>query len=573
MRQEKSSLLRNKGFQSLLASLLCIVLGLLIGYIVLLIINPAGAGEAIRTIVENFLYYPSAAARLRYLGNTLVKTAPLLMCSLSVLFAYKVGLFNIGAAGQYVIGAGASLYCALGFGLPWYVCLLAAIAAGAVLGAISGLLKAYRNVNEVISCIMLNWISLYLVNALLSQVKETASPYTFTLSSTNPDAILPSLGLGALFSDNQYVTIAIPLTVIVAVGIWVLLEKTKLGYELRATGCNKFAAKYCGMKEKRNIILTMAIAGGLAGMGAATLFLTGFEQWQVTQSAVPAMGFNGIAAAFLGGLNPIGAIFSSYFIQHITNGGAYVDKTSEERHIEMGGSAMGRNILVVEDDRNICDLIHMYLVKEGFDVRIAGDGGKAIEEFQKQVPDLILLDIMLPVMDGWSVCAKIRETSKVPIIMLTAKGEVFDRIQGLEMGADDYVVKPFEMKELIARINAVLRRTEIPNDTSKRLTFDKLVIDLDSYELIVDGKKIDTPPKELELLYHLASTPNRVYTRNQLLDEVWGFDYFGDSRTVDVHIKRLREKIENVSSQWALKTVWGVGYKFELAGAPGAKES
>ena len=209
---------------------------------------------------------------------------------------------------------------------------------------------------------------------------------------------------------------------------------------------------------------------------------------------------------------------------------------------------MGRNILVVEDDRNICDLIHMYLVKEGFDVRIAGDGGKAIEEFQKQVPDLILLDIMLPVMDGWAVCAKIRETSKVPIIMLTAKGEVFDRIQGLEMGADDYVVKPFEMKELIARINAV-------------------------YELIVDGKKIDTPPKELELLYHLASTPNRVYTRNQLLDEVWGFDYFGDSRTVDVHIKRLREKIENVSSQWALKTVWGVGYKFELAGAPGAKES
>ena len=234
---------------------------------------------------------------------------------------------------------------------------------------------------------------------------------------------------------------------------------------------------------------------------------------------------------------------------------------------------MGRNILVVVDARNICDLIHMSLVKEGFDVRIAGDGGKAIEEFQKQVPDLILLDIMLPVMDGWSVCAKIRETSKVPIIMLTAKGEVFDRIQGLEMGADDYVVKPFEMKELIARINAVLRRTEIPNDTSKRLTFDKLVIDLDSYELIVDGKKIDTPPKELELLYHLASTPNRVYTRNQLLDEVWGFDYFGDSRTVDVHIKRLREKIENVSSQWALKTVWGVGYKFELAGAPGAKES
>ena len=225
---------------------------------------------------------------------------------------------------------------------------------------------------------------------------------------------------------------------------------------------------------------------------------------------------------------------------------------------------MGRNIRVVEDDRNISDLIHMYLVKEGFDVRTAGDGGKAVEEFQKSVPDLILLDIMLPVMDGWAVCSKIRETSSVPIIMLTAKSEVFDRIQGLEMGADDYIVKPFEMKELIARINAVLRRTEIPNDTSKKLVFDKLVINLDSYELIVDGKKIDTPPKELELLYHLASTPNRVYTRNQLLDEVWGFDYFGDSRTVDVHIKRLREKVESVSEKWALKTVWGVGYKFEL---------
>ena len=227
---------------------------------------------------------------------------------------------------------------------------------------------------------------------------------------------------------------------------------------------------------------------------------------------------------------------------------------------------MARNILVVEDDRNISDLIQMYLVKEGFEVRIAADGGKAIAEFQKSVPDLILLDIMLPVMDGWAVCAKIRETSKVPIIMLTAKSEVFDRIQGLEMGADDYIVKPFEMKELLARINAVLRRTEIPVDTSKILRFDKLTINLDAYELIVDGKKIDTPPKELELLYHLAATPNRVYTRNQLLDEVWGFDYFGDSRTVDVHIKRLREKIENVSDQWALKTVWGVGYKFELLG-------
>ena len=225
---------------------------------------------------------------------------------------------------------------------------------------------------------------------------------------------------------------------------------------------------------------------------------------------------------------------------------------------------MARNILVVEDDRNISDLIRMYLEKEGFEVRIAYDGGKAVEEFEKQQPDMVLLDIMLPVLDGWQVCARIREQAKTPIIMLTAKSDVTDRITGLEMGADDYLVKPFEMKELMARINAVLRRSEIPDDTKKKLTFDKLIINLDSYELTVDGKQVDTPPKELELLYHLAAAPTRVYTRNQLLDEVWGFDYFGDSRTVDVHIKRLREKVEGVSEQWDLKTVWGVGYKFEV---------
>ncbi len=225
---------------------------------------------------------------------------------------------------------------------------------------------------------------------------------------------------------------------------------------------------------------------------------------------------------------------------------------------------MARNILIVEDDANIANLIRMYLTKEGFETRIAPDGGKAIEEFTAQTPDLILLDVMLPVLDGWGVCARIRSMSRCPIIMLTAKSELSDRISGLQMGADDYVVKPFEMSELMARINAVLRRTEIPDDTHKKLEFDKLIIDLDSYELIVNGKKIDTPPKELELLYHLAATPNRVYTRNQLLDEVWGFDYFGDSRTVDVHVKRLREKVENVSEQWNLCTVWGVGYKFEV---------
>ncbi|WP_294518133.1 ABC transporter permease [uncultured Pseudoflavonifractor sp.] len=325
--KKSGSIWKNKGFQSLAASLLCILIGLLVGYIVLLIINPAGATEAIKTIVENFLYYPSAAAQLKYLGNTLVKTVPLIMCSLSILFAYKVGLFNIGAAGQYVVGAGASLYCALALNMPWYVCIIAAILAGCILGGISGALKAYCNVNEVISCIMLNWISLYAVNMLLGNVKETASPYTLTLASTNKSAILPSLGLGKFFSNNQYVTIAIPLVVIISIVVWVVLEKTKFGYELKATGFNKFAAKYCGMKEKQNIILTMVIAGGLAAMGAGMFYLTGFEQWQTTASSVPAMGFNGIAAAFLGGLNPIGAIFSSYFIQHITNGGAYVDKT------------------------------------------------------------------------------------------------------------------------------------------------------------------------------------------------------------------------------------------------------
>ena len=225
---------------------------------------------------------------------------------------------------------------------------------------------------------------------------------------------------------------------------------------------------------------------------------------------------------------------------------------------------MAKKVLIVEDDSNIAELLNLYLEKEGFEPLVAKDGGKGVEQFRAFQPDLVLLDIMLPVMDGWAVCAHIREKAKTPIIMLTAKSEVNDRITGLEMGADDYLVKPFEMKELMARINAVLRRSEIPDDTKKRLTFDKLVIDLDSYELLVDGKKIDTPPKELELLYHLASTPNRVYTRNQLLDEVWGFDYFGDSRTVDVHIKRLREKVEGVSDQWELKTVWGVGYKFEV---------
>lgn len=230
---------------------------------------------------------------------------------------------------------------------------------------------------------------------------------------------------------------------------------------------------------------------------------------------------------------------------------------------------MAKKALVVEDDGNIAELLRLYLEKDGFEVSIAADGGTGVRLAQSESPDIILLDIMLPVLDGWQVCRKIRETSRVPIIMLTAKGETLDKVNGLDMGADDYIVKPFEVKELLARIHAVMRRTE-PEETSaeRKLSFDKLIINLDSYELIVNGKKIETPPKEMELLFHLASTPNRVYTRNQLLDEVWGFDYFGDSRTVDVHIKRLREKLEGVSDQWSLKTVWGVGYKFELNTQP-----
>ena len=228
---------------------------------------------------------------------------------------------------------------------------------------------------------------------------------------------------------------------------------------------------------------------------------------------------------------------------------------------------MPRKVLIVEDDSNIAELLHLYLEKEGFETAVASDGGKGVELFRSFQPDLVLLDIMLPVLDGWGVLKKIREHDRTPVIMLTAKGETNDKVKGLESGADDYVVKPFEMKEVLARIHAVLRRFGAEEESEgKRLSFDKLVVDLDSYELTVDGKKVDTPPKELELLYHLAAAPNRVFTRNQLLDEVWGFDYFGDSRTVDVHVKRLREKLEGVSDRWSLKTVWGVGYKFEVVG-------
>ena len=227
---------------------------------------------------------------------------------------------------------------------------------------------------------------------------------------------------------------------------------------------------------------------------------------------------------------------------------------------------MAVSVLVVEDDKNIQELLRLYLEKEGYAVTVADDGAQGLAKFRAIKPDLVLLDVMMPVMDGWAVCKAIRAESQTPIVMLTAKSETDDKIAGLKSGADDYITKPFEMREVLARIEAVLRRSDRGTATAKarRLVYDKLVIDMDAFELIVDGKKIDTPPKEMELLFYLASSPNRVYTRNQLLDEVWGFDFFGDSRTVDVHVKRLREKLEGISESWSLKTVWGVGYKFEV---------
>ncbi len=323
--KQKTPLLRNSGLQTLISSLFCIILGLLIGYLALLVINAEGAWTAITNVIKNYMTYPTAPARMKYLGTTLAKTAPLLMCSLSVLFAYKAGLFNIGVAGQYTLGAAASLFCALNLGLPWYVCLLAAIVIGAISAAICGALRAFCNVNVVISGIMLNWISLYSTNVLLQTVKESTGKDTIRLVKQHADSILPTLGMDKWFSNNQYVTIGIPIAILVAVLVWVILEKTKLGYELKATGNNLNAAKYCGMKENSNIILTMIISGALAGLGAALYYLSDIEPWNVNSSSVPGMGFNGIAAAFLGGLSPIGSIFSSYFIQHITLGGGYVD--------------------------------------------------------------------------------------------------------------------------------------------------------------------------------------------------------------------------------------------------------
>ena len=326
MKKEKTSLIRSDAFQTLLASLACIVGGLLVGYIALLIIEPSGALEAIIAVLKSFFRYPGKLM-MKYMGQALTRTVPLLLCSLSVLFAYKVGMFNIGVAGQYVAGACGCLYAALAWNLPWLPCLFIGMLAAAILGGISGWLKTAFNVNVVISGIMLNWITLYLTNMILGNVKSPSSPFTIPLQGYNNAALLPSLGLEKLFNNEKSVTVAIPLAVIVAVAVWVILNKTKFGYELKATGNNYHAAKYAGMKENRNIILTMVISGALAGLGAGLLYLTGIEDWETTISSVPAMGFNGIAVAFLGGLSPLGSILSAFFIQYITQGGLNVDLT------------------------------------------------------------------------------------------------------------------------------------------------------------------------------------------------------------------------------------------------------
>ena len=320
------TVLASDTFRSIASAVICALVGIFVGFIILLIINAEHAPKAISVILKNFFYYRNGGKKLYYLGQTLVKAVPLILCGIAVLFAYKSGLFNIGVAGQYCVGIGISLWCALAWHLPWFLCLLFAVVCAALWAAIAGLLKAYCNVNEVIAGIMLNWISLYIVNVLMQneRVMNVGKSETFSIAATSPRSLLPTLGLGALFHDNEYVSIAIPLTILVAILINILLKKTVLGYELRATGLNKHAAKYAGMKDKKNLILTMAVSGAIAGLAAALFYLTDVQPWK-TSSTVPAMGFNGIAVAFLGELNPIGVIFSGYFIQHITQGGSFID--------------------------------------------------------------------------------------------------------------------------------------------------------------------------------------------------------------------------------------------------------
>ena len=312
--------------KSIISAVICALVGILVGFIILLIINAEHAPKAISVILKNFMYYRNNGKKLYDLGQTLVKAVPLILCGIAVLFAYKTGMFNIGVAGQYCIGIGISLWCALAWHLPWFVCLVLAVVCAALWASIAGLLKAFCNVNEVIAGIMLNWISLYLVNVLMQneRVMNVGKSETYSIAATSPGSLLPTLGLGAFFHDNEYVSIAIPLTILVAILVNIILKDSVMGYGLRATGLNKHAAKYAGMQDKKNLILTMVVSGAIAGLAASLFYLTDVQPWK-TSSTVPAMGFNGIAVAFLGELNPIGVIFSGYFIQHITQGGSFID--------------------------------------------------------------------------------------------------------------------------------------------------------------------------------------------------------------------------------------------------------
>ncbi len=320
-----NKIISSSAFKSIVSAILCALIGILVGFIILAIINAEHAPKAITTILQNFMYYKKPSMRLQYFGLTVVKSVPLILCGLSVLFAYKAGLFNIGVAGQYCVAIGVSLWSALAWNLPWWACTLLAVAAAAAWGAIAGFFKAFCNMNEVIACIMLNWIGLYITNIMMSPtfIMDQTKSETFSIAQKSPHSLLPKLGWDKIL-NNKYASIAIPVTIIVAILIMVVLNKTTFGYELKATGLNKNAAKYAGMKDKQNIIVTMAIAGGLAGLGASMYYLTGVQPWKIS-SSVPGMGFNGIAVAFLGGLNPIGVIVAGFFIQHITLGGTLID--------------------------------------------------------------------------------------------------------------------------------------------------------------------------------------------------------------------------------------------------------
>lgn len=312
-------------FNTLITSLACALIGLLVGFLVLLVINPIHAVDGIVETIKNFLVFSKTTTKLKYFGQTIAKSAPLIMTGLSIAFAYKAGLFNIGASGQYMMGILVTCYAALAWGLPWYICIILAMIAGAIYGSITGFLKAYFNVNEVISGIMLNWIGLYIVNAFMqknSKVWNATISTTYQIKSNTP-SFLPTLGLDKIFGGNEMMGVGIILAIVMAIIIFIILNKTTFGYEIKATGLNRFAAQYCGMKQKQNVVLILAISGALSGMGASFIYLNGFARWTLS-SVVDPMGFNGLSAAFLGGLSPIGIIFSSYFIMHITDGGSMI---------------------------------------------------------------------------------------------------------------------------------------------------------------------------------------------------------------------------------------------------------